>query len=190
MCVHVCVSDRLNETHWTGRTGLLCRSTRCSVVLWLLQLYVCAWKTRLLGDTVCCLKHIRHERCESAEVALLFLAAQRFKKAKCIWCCIYFSFLTACAASFPTIHWLWFMNSMTWPRPLGKWEQMRVFRGKMSCRRVIVTAQPSRVVALPWQLCCSVFSRKFWAREGTLCSAAQYLMKNLSEVAIRVCCIR
>lgn len=85
----------------------------------------------------------------------------------------------------------WFMNSRTWPGLHSKWEQMRVFRGKMSCRRVIVTAQPSRVVALPWQLSVAASSHENFERGRVrFCSTVQYLMKNLSEVAIRVCHIR
>lgn len=174
VCVHVHVSDtEWNTPNWMDKAAMqkhamLCNLVTCS--------HTCMHANTPAGRCVPqCHTHsvTSGVRTVSAQRSLLHVAL--------------IFLIAAAAACFSAIHWLCDL----WIAGLGLSCSVNGSRwSKMSCRRVIVTAQPSRVAALPWQLCCAVFSRKFQVREGRLLSTVQYLMKNLSDVAIRVWYIR
>lgn len=155
------------------RQGLSCRSTQCSGSMSLAGAHVCMHTKNVnkvqRGILSCTLTAKVH--CVASSFFFFFN--------NYLSCCLFSLYIKKKpahgACCFPPIHRLtvWFMNSMAWSwATLSNGSKWGYFRGKMSCRRVIVAAQPSRVAALPQQLCCGVFSREFPGREGTLQSAA------------------
>lgn len=95
------------------------------------------------------------------------------------------------AVSQPFTDWLWFMNRMTWPGPLCK---MGADEGVSEVRWAVgeLLLQRSHHV---WRLCpdnsvAASSHENFPGGRGCCATQPQYLMKNLSEVAIRACYIR
>lgn len=183
----VCVSQTwMKHTKLDGQ-GLLCRSTQCSGFVSLAAAHAGM--------------HAK-QKCVLCRGTAIFSYTSIGKSAFVFSICFLFSFsfsfffkiktaLVACC--FPTIHGLtvWFMNIMTWPGPLRK---MGVDEGVLEVRRAVgeLLLQSSRHV---WRLrpdnsVAASSHENFPGGRGRCATQPQYLMKNLSEVAIRTCYIR
>lgn len=189
MCARarVCVRLEWNTLNWMDKG--CCAEARDAQALCLLQL-----------QTYACMHACKKKGAWGAEGLHFFLTPGL---AKVHLCCIYlifvliffFSFFKKLhvACCFPTIHGLtvWFMNRMTWPGPLRK---MGADEGVSEVRWAVgeLLLQRSHHV---WRLCpdnsvAASSHENFPGGRGCCATQPQYLMKNLSEVAIRACYIR